>query len=257
LNSESGARTGLSSCIAAALVALTLLFLTPLFYYLPNAVLAAIIVTAVAGLIDVRTAKNLWRTHRADFYMMFATFMATIFLGIIQGVLSGVILSMVLMVYRSSTPHTTMLGRIPGTTYYRNVSRFPQAVQSEDTLIVRFDAPIFFGNANYFRESMEQFIAEKGSKLRNIILDASGIFDIDSSGIKILEELIRNSKASGRRFILAAAIGPLRDRLFRAEIMDDIGFDNQFMDVHDAVLAIEGKTMETELALQTNVPSQL
>ncbi|HLF63400.1 MAG TPA: solute carrier family 26 protein [Saprospiraceae bacterium] len=253
VNSEAGARTGISSFVAAALVALTLIFLTPLFYALPKAVLAVIIVTAVSGLIDISTARKLWRTHRSDFYMMLATFVATLFLGIIQGVLAGVILSLVLMVYRSTKPHCTILGRIPGTNHYRNVSRFPQAEQPESTLIVRFDAPIFFGNANFFRETLEQFIDEKGDTLRNIIFDASSVYDIDSSGINMLEEIINTNKASGIRFILAGAIGPLRDRLFRAELMDGIGYDNQFMDVYDAVMATQGNVRETGHALQTNI----
>ncbi len=257
VNSEAGARTGIASFVAAALVALTLLFFTPLFYALPKAVLAVIIVTAVTGLIDTAIARKLWRTHRADFYMLVATFLATLFLGIIQGVLAGVILSLVLMVFRSTKPHFTILGRIPGTNYYRNVSRYSDAEQTDSTLIVRFDAPLFFGNANFFRETLEQFIDEKGDKLRDVIFDASNVYDIDSSGINVLEEIINTNKARGIRVMLAGAIGPLRDRLYRAEIMDDIGFKNQFMDVHDAVMATQGTITETGYALQTNFREEL
>ena len=146
------------------------------------------------------------------------------------------------------------MGRVPGTTYYRNISRFPETERMENTLIVRFDAPIFFGNSNFFRETIEEFIDDKGDQLRNVVLDASGIYDIDSSGINVLEEIISTCKARGLRFMLSGATGPLRDRLFRAEIMDDIGYDNQFMAVHEAVLAIEGKlSEETGHALQTNI----
>jgi SulP family sulfate permease len=253
LNARAGAKTGVSSIISAALVMLTLIFITPLFYHLPNAVLAAIIVTVVVGLIDIQTARKLWRTHRADLLMMIATFLCTLFLGIIQGVLAGVILSLVLMVYRSTKPHTTVLGRIPGTNHYRNLSRFPEAVQSEDTLIIRFDSPVYFGNAYYFRETMEQFIDEKGDKLRNIVLDASSIYEIDSSGLNVLEEIMRNAKNRGIRFILAGAIGPLRDRLYRADVMTGIGEENQYMDVHDAMKALEGTHEKTRHALQTNI----
>jgi SulP family sulfate permease len=253
VNAESGAKTGLSSILAAVLVALTLLFFTPLFANLPKVVLAATIITAVAGLIDFRAAKRLWFIHRSDFYMMIATFMATVYLGILQGVLAGVILSLVLMVYRSTKPHVTIMGRIPGTNHFRNVTRFPQAEEPDDALIMRFDAPLFFGNTAYFLETIEQFVEERGSGLQYFILDASSIHDIDSSGADALAEIIRTLQKKKIVFLLAAAIGPLRDRLYRAGLMQMIGAENQFLDVNDAVLATEGKTRKTNHAVQTNI----
>lgn len=253
VNARNGARTGVSSLVTAGLVALTLLFLTPVFNALPKAVLAAIIITAVAGLIDFRTAQRLWHTHRADFYMMLATFVATLYLGIIEGVLAGVILSLVLMIYRSTKPHVTELGRIPGSNYYRNVTRFPDALVSPETLIVRFDAPLFFGNANYFRDAMEQFIEEKGSSLKRIVLDASAIYDIDSSGANTLLEVVQNARTQGITVLLSGATGPLRDRLYKADLISAIGVENQFLGVHEAVLSSEGVQDRSRHALQTNV----
>ncbi len=193
VNAETGGRTGISSIVAAILVALTLLFLTPLFKSVPTVMLAAIILTAVAGFVDFRAARRLWNVHRTDFYMLVATFLATLYLGILQGVLAGVILSLVVMIYRSTKPHVTLLGRLPETTHYRNVNRFPEAEETEDTLIVRFDAPLFFGNANYFLETIEQFMDEKGDSLKYFILDASTIYDLDSSGATALDEIITAS----------------------------------------------------------------
>jgi SulP family sulfate permease len=253
INARSGALTGISSIVAAGIVSLTLLFLTPLFQHLPRVVLAAVIVTAVTGLVDIKTAKRLWKIHRTDFFMLLITFVATLYLGILQGVAAGVILSLILMVYRSTKPHVTMLGRIPGTTHFRNVTRFPEVEESEDTLIVRFDAPLFFGNASYFTEAIEEFMDEKGRSLRYLILDASSIYDIDSSGANALTEIISNVREKRIRFMLAAAIGPLRDWLYRAGLMDLIGAENQFLDVNDAMQAIDGEEANAELALQTNL----
>jgi len=189
--------------------------------------------------------------------MLIATFLATLGLGIIQGVLVGVILSLVLMVYRTTKPHVTALGRIPGTSHYRNISRFPQAIEAEETLIIRFDAPLFFGNANYFRESVEQYVDERGDEVSNFILDVSGMYDIDSSGMSALTEILNILIGRDIRFILAGATGPLRDHLYRAGLMEKIGDENQFLDVHDAMLATEGGVKKSRLALQTNIQKQV
>lgn len=100
--------------ISVAVIAVTLLFLTPLFYHLPKAVLAAIIVVAVAGLVDVRAARQLWEVDRWDFVLMFATFVATLGLGIEEGILTGVALSIVVVLHQIATPQIVVLGRIPG-----------------------------------------------------------------------------------------------------------------------------------------------
>jgi SulP family sulfate permease len=118
---------------------------------------------------------------------------------------------------------------------------------------MRFDAPLFFGNANFFRETLEQCMDEKGDALGNVILDASSIYDIDSSGLTILDEILIQLRDADIRFMIAGAIGPLRDRLFRAGMMDQIGAANQFMHVHDAMLALEGTVRKTRHALQTNI----
>ena len=114
----------LSECF---LIVLTLLFLTPLFYYLPNAILASVIMVAVFGLIDIKEAVHLWHANRADFFMLLVTFVATLALGIEQGIGVGVVLSLAMVIYSTTRPHVAVLGKVPGTTSYRNVERFPEA----------------------------------------------------------------------------------------------------------------------------------
>ncbi len=235
INSDSGAKSGLSSIITAVLVGLTLVLLTPVFFYLPKTILAAIIMVAIAGLFAFKEALFLWKVYRSDFYMLLLTFVVTLVLGIGQGVLAGVLLSLILVIYRSSTPHMVVLGKLPETTYYRNISRFPKALQRDDALIVRFDAPLYFCNASFFKESIRNFIKQKGDKLKLLLLDASSIQDIDASGLDALKEMIDQSKNQNITFYISGVIGPVRDLLFKAGLMEGIGSKNQFMHVHDAM----------------------
>lgn len=258
VNSESGAKTGISSIVSMLIVALTLLFLTPLFFFLPKAILAAIILLSVKGLFDWQEAIHLWRTHKRDFGMMLITFVVTLVLGIEEGVLAGVVLSLFMVVYRSSRPHFALLGQLPGTNHYRNISRFTEAEEADDMVIMRFDDQLYFGNASYFKDTIKEIVAMKGKDLNILILDASSIHDIDSTGIHALEEIFFYLQKKEVTLNLCGVIGPVRDMLFKTGLMEKIGKNNQFMYVHDAVQNHQGDTQKnwTENALQTNVSSE-
>lgn len=253
VNDESGAKTGVSSIVSAILISLTLLFLTPLFFFLPKAILAAIIVVAVKGLVDYKEAIHLWHNDRRDFLTLLATFLITLTFGIQDGVLAGVLLSLAIMIYQNSRPHVAILGRLNGGPHYRNLGRFQDAVQFEDIQIMRFDAQLYFGNAEYFRERIEDLVSEKGEDLKLFILDASSIHDIDSSGVHILREVITYFQSRSIEFNMVAAIGPVRDILYKNGLVDMIGRDHCFLHVHDAVESYQNeKKMWTPNAVQTN-----
>ncbi len=232
---ESGARTGISSLFSALCIGLTLLFFTEWFYYLPKAVLAAIILSAVINLVDYAEARHLWAVDRRDFWTMLATFGATLVLGIQNGVLIGVLLSLGIMVYRNSRPHIAILGQLPNSRRYRSVSRFSNAQQHEEVLIVRFDAQLYFGNADYFRDEMERLVAREGRELCLFILDASSIHDIDTTGANALNDLLQLLARRDIRFFISGVVGPARDALFRHGLIQTIGERNQFIQIHDAV----------------------
>ncbi|MBR9921377.1 MAG: solute carrier 26 family protein [Bacteroidetes bacterium] len=254
INDESGAKSQLSGIITAVLIGLTLAFLTPLFYYLPNALLASVILVAVGKLFHWKAALHYWKVYRSDFFMMIITFLVTLLLGVEQGVLAGVILSIVLMVYRSSRPHVAILGMIPGTNQYRNVARFPKALQDEEILILRFDAPLFFGNANYFKDAIMRRVRNR-KNLKMVLLDASSIYDLDGTGMDALTEVVESIRKEGITFYISGVLGPVRDRLFRSGLMENIGELSQFLNVHRAVQAYKAsdkKDLWVDAALQTN-----
>ncbi len=235
VNDQSGAKTGMASIISAALIVLTLLFLTPLFYYLPQAILASVIMVAVFGLIDYKEAGQLWRHHRTDFWMLTATFVGTLVLGIEEGILIGVALSMGMMIKQTTLPHIAILGKIPGKTYYRNIERFEQVEQRPDILIARFDARLYFANASYFLEEMKRRIDEKGASLKLFILDADAINGMDSTGVHALHELMDYCKDRSIKMNLAAVKGPIRDVLQRAKFTKLLGEKNCFLRIQHAV----------------------
>ena len=258
VNDQSGAKTGMASLISALLMILTLLFLTPLFYYLPKAILASVIMVAVFGLIDLKEAKHLWHTHRTDFWMWVVTAIGTLALGIEQGIGLGVILSLGMVVYRTTRPHAAVLGKVPGTQLYRNIERFQQVEQRDDVLVIRFDNQLYFANINYFRELVTRWAAKKGPALKAIIIHAESISEVDSSAMHTLHEMVEEYKTQGISVLFAGVIGPVRDALSRSDLIAEIGPHNFFMNIQDAVnsMDIQGENEPpspyADYLLQTN-----
>lgn len=232
VNEQAGAKTGMASIITAIVIALTVLFLTPLFYYLPKAVLAAIIMVAVFGLIDFKEAAFLWKTRKQDFIMLLATFIGTLLLGIEEGIGIGVIISLVLVIYRSSRPHMAVLGRLPETDIYRNVNRFPEAKRTAEALMVRIDAALYFANVDYIKDQLQDLEHTEGEQLKHIIIDANGINDVDSSAIHALKELIKEYQQRNVDWYFAAVKGPVRDMFDKTGIYDLVGRDHFYEDIH-------------------------
>lgn len=235
VNQESGAKTGMAALISVAMVILTVLFLTPLFYYLPKTVLAAIIIVAVFGLINLREAVYLWKVNQLDFWLMLVTFTGTLVLGIEFGIIVGVGLSLIVLIFRTSRPYVTELGKVPNSNFYRNKNRFEEVIIESDILIFRFDAQLFYANSTYFRDKLDTMVYEKGAALQLIVLDAESINRVDSTGVEMLKESIKYYQKKQISFFLVGVKGPVRDDLFRSEILSIIDVNHFFMRVNDAV----------------------
>ena len=235
INAESGAKTGMASLISVLMVVITLLFLTPLFYYLPKTVLAAIIIVAVFNLINVKEASYLWRVNKLDFWLMVSTFIATLCLGIEYGIIVGVGLSLIVLIYRTSKPYVTELGKVPNSNFYRNKNRFEEVVLDDDILVFRFDAQLFYANASYFRDNLEEMTLKKGTALKLIVLDAESINRVDSTGVEMLKERVRYYKKKGVAFYFAGVKGPVRDDLFKSGLLEIIDIHHFFMRSNQAV----------------------
>jgi len=218
VNDQAGAKTGFASIISASLIIITLLFLTSYFYYLPNAVLAAIIIVAVYGLIDFKEARYLWKTDRTDFFLFISAAIGTLVLGIEEGIILGVILSLALLIFRVSYPHYSQLGLINNGREFINVLRDKNAKIDNKIVIMRFDA---------------QLIGER-KQPEFFILDARPVSTVDSTAIHALHELIDELKSNGITFMIANVIGPVRDKLGSSGITDQIGKEKCFSSLFDA-----------------------
>ena len=235
VNDQAGAKTGMASIFSAILIILTLLFLTPIFYYLPKAILASIIMVAVFGLIDLKEPWHLWKTHRSDFWMLIATFVGTLTLGIEIGIGLGVILSLAMIIFETTRPHMAILGKVPNRPFYRNQERFEQVEDHPELLIVRFDARLYFANLEFFQNKLEEWIKAKGKNLQTLIISAESINSLDSSALHLLEELVTDIRASGKAVFFSGVKGPVRDLMLRAGLLEKIGANNFFMTVQEAV----------------------
>lgn len=259
ISNDTGGKTNGFALFSVIMVVVTLLFLTPLFYFLPNAVLASIIMVSVFGLIDVEYPKILWKFRKDEFVVLMLTFLITLFIGIKEGVLIGVLLSLLLMVYRTSKPHFAVLGKIRGSDYYRNVERYGNEIENrDDLLIVRFDSQLYFGNKNYFKTQLMNKVNAKGDKLKGVILNAEAINYIDSTAANMLISVINELHGRKLEFFIAGAIGPTRDIIFSSGIIDALKKECLFVRTKEAVAYFDNSDImpnfQQEIAHQRTIP---
>ena len=242
VNAAAGARTPMAGVVAAAVVALTLLFLTPLFNTMPKAVLAAIIMTAVFGLFDGREPLRLWRVKRNDFWLLAFTFAMTLSAGIQYGILLGVGASILAFVVGTTRPHFAVLGRVPGTEAYLNVARHPHVVTEPGIVVLRIDAQFYFGNVSFLKETLRRLEAALEQPLRAVVLDASGVNQLDSSAEDALAEIERDYTERGVGLYLAHVKGPVRDVMSRTGALQRLSDEHRiYLRTHDAVQAALGQ----------------
>jgi len=248
VNNQVGANTPLAALISGMIVGFTLLFLTPVFYYLPQAVVAAIIMVAVYGLLDFYIPKHLLKYSKKELIILNITLIITATVGIREGVLIGVVLSLVVLIYATTKPHVAVLANVPGTHFYRNIERFRTLKEKDELLIYRFDAQLFFANTYYFKDTLEELVFSRKDKLKLIVIDGESINSIDSSGVYMLDDIIGKYKSMGIDIAFTGMKGPVRDVLQKAGIMRKIKYENCFMSIQDAVDAFEKQTNSREIA---------
>jgi SulP family sulfate permease len=250
VNHQSGARTPLSSIISALLIGLTLLFLTPLFYYLPHTILASVIMVAVGSLIDLNYARKLWKENKLEFALLLITFLVTLNFSMVPGIVSGVVASILLLLYRAAYPHIAELGRLKGETEFRNIKRFTDLDIWEDKAILRVDAPLTFINIQFIKSYIEELLLDRPG-IKTVVLDAAAISQIDASAIEELSGLLQDFKAQGKTLLLTDVVGPVRDTLFKTGLIDQIGKTNMFLTLNDALEASdESEYLRREDAIQ-------
>ncbi|MCB0167196.1 MAG: solute carrier family 26 protein [Anaerolineae bacterium] len=233
VNFAAGANTGLASIITALLIGLTVVFLTPIFYFLPKAVLAAIIIVAVVGLIDVTAFKHVWRYNKPDAVSMIVTFGAVLAVGIETGILVGAAAAILLYIWRTSRPHMAIVGRLGDSETYRNVLRHPVKT-CPHVLTIRVDESLYFANTKYLEDTVLQMVADR-PEVKHLVLIGVAVNFIDSSALETLESMMKELRDAGVEFHLTDIKGPVMDRLQAIGFADDVGGDHIHLSVHDAM----------------------
>ncbi len=221
VNEGAGARSRMSLVFASLALALCLLFFTTLLANLPKAVLAAVVLMAVAGLVDFRAFARMWRASRIDFLNALAALVGVLLLGILQGILLAALISVLLLIVLSSTPHVAFLGRIPDTALYSDLQRHPDNEPLIGVLAFRPEASLIYLNVEHVLARVLARLDTTGTKdIRNVVCDLSVSPAMDLAGARMLAELHENLRDLGIELIVTNAHGRVRD-LLRAEGLDD------------------------------------
>ena len=237
VNYQAGARTGLASIITGAIILLTLVFFTPLFYYLPNTVLASIVMVAVLGLVDIKQAKHLFKLKKVDGWTLALTFITTLALGSEKGILIGMVFSLLVFIWRSAHPHAAELGYLEKEDVFRNIKRYPEAKTYPEALIIRVDASLYFANMGFVEDLLRKSLIER-SGVKWMIIDLSGVNDMDAVAMGTLEEMMDNYRDRGIQFIFTEMKGPVRDLVAKAGWEEKYGMKIQYPSIQHALQAI-------------------
>jgi len=225
VNDKAGARTPLALIFASLTLAVSLLFLTGFLQNLPKAVLAAVVFTAVLGLVDIRTLSRMWRISKADFYAATIALAAVLLLGILQGILLAAAASVLILLARASQPHVAFLGRIPGTSSYSDLARHPENEQLPHVIVFRPEASLLYVNAEFVSQTVLERLTSIGkASIRTVVCDLSASPYIDLAGSRMLRLLHTELAASGIALRILGARGRVRD-LLRADGLGDVVSD--------------------------------
>ena len=235
VNYDAGAETPAAGAFTAIGLAVAAVALTPLVYYLPTATLAATIIVAVLGLIDLSILRKTWAYSRADFTAVAATISLTLLLGVEVGVGSGVVISVLLHLYKTSKPHVAEVGRVPGTEHFRNIHR--HKVETDPRVVtLRVDESLYFVNARFLEDLIQSRVTD-GCQIAHVVLMFSAVNEVDYSALESLEAVNARLKDMGVGLHLSEVKGPVMDRLKRSHLVAALNGEI-FLSQYDAWVAL-------------------
>jgi MFS superfamily sulfate permease-like transporter len=238
-----GGRTQVSNLVAWAAVIITVLFLTPLFKTLPEAVLAALIIHALWHIIVARKLKTVRLVSRPEFALGVLTFFGVLFFDVLEGMMIGLLASLVWFIYKSTKPHLASLGRAPGRTdLFFDISRHPEIPPIPGLLILRLNSPLFYANAQSVRDRTKVLVDEADPPLRAVIIDAVAQDELDVTSAEMLKKLYEELQHRGITVYLAQVHAPVAEFARRVGLDAVIADDHVFPTVTEAVAAFEELT---------------
>ena len=201
-------------------------------------------ISGVVSLVDTDEAIYLWKVHKFDFGVWMFAFIGTLFLGVELGLGISVGLSLFLVIFESAYPHTAILGRLPGTTEYRNIKNYGQAERYDGIVVVRVDAPIYFANTQNVRDKVQKYVNKAKQSLKDrgsdavvkfVIVELSAVAHVDTSALHILQDMYKNYTNQKIQLCFTNPTVNVMARLVSSGIADEIGREHIFVSTHDAV----------------------
>ena len=235
VNDNAGARTPLALVFASVTIGLCLMYLTGMLRNLPNVVLAAIVLVAVKGLINVGELRHVWRVSRFEFSVSMVAFAAVLLLGILKGVIVAVLVSLLLIIRRAAHPHVAILGQIPGTRIYSDMERHPDNTSVPGVLLFRVEASLLYFNVEHVRDAVWRRIRSTPEPLKLVVCDLSTSPAVDLAGARMLAKLYEELAAAGIRLRLVAAHAAARDILRAEGLEEEVGYFGRRVSVADVI----------------------
>jgi high affinity sulfate transporter 1 len=234
---QSGAKTQLTGLVAAGMVLAMLLFIPGLVKDMPQPVLAAVVISASVSLFDLAELRHLWSIRRNEFVLALACILGVAFVGVLEGIVIAVTLSILQFFERSWRPHSAVLGQPENVSGYHDIKRYPEAKQIPGLLMIRWDAPLFFANANLFRELIRDLIKQTTPTPVWIVIAAEPVTDIDTTAADMLVELDEELNAAGIHLIFAELKDPVKDKIVRYGLLETIARHHFYSTIELAVAA--------------------
>jgi high affinity sulfate transporter 1 len=241
VNDKAGAKTPLALVFASVTIGLCLMFLTGLVANLPNVVLAAIVLVAVKGLIDIAELRHVWRVSRYEFVVSMVAFAAVLLMGILKGVIVAVVVSLLLLIRRTAHPHVAFLGRIPGTRGFSDMERNPDNEAIPGALIFRVEASLLYFNVEHVRDAIRAKIRSAPGPLKLVVCDLSISPAVDLAGARMLASLHKELKAAGISLRLVAAHASARDVMRAEGLEESVGYFGRRISVADVIDEFQGR----------------
>ncbi len=232
---SAGAKTQVTGVVGALAIALLLLFAPDLLRNLPSAALGAVVIAACLALVDVRGVLRLYRLRRGEFALSIACFLGVALIGVIQGIFLAIGLALLAFIWRAWRPYDAVLGRVDGLKGYHDITRHPEGKQIPGLVLFRWDAPLFFANADIFREHVLQAVAKAPTPVKWVVVAAEPVTDVDTTAADALLALDGDLQQAGIELCFAEMKGPVKDRLKRYGLHAKLGEELFFPTLGQAV----------------------
>jgi high affinity sulfate transporter 1 len=232
---SAGAKTQITGVVGALCIALLLIFAPTLLQNLPHAVLGAVVICACINLVEVRAVARLYKLRLEEFVFSVVCFLGVVLLGVIKGIFIAIGLALFAFIWRAWRPYNAVLGHVDGLRSYHDVSRHPEARCIPGLVLFRWDAPLFFANAETFREQVLRAVADAPTPTRWVVVTAEPITDVDTTAADVLADLDNSLHQAGMDLFFAEMKGPVKDMLKRYGLFTRLGVENFFPTIEQAV----------------------